>query len=121
MNLGDTGPPVVGSNPAGLSHPNPECPAPWHQLGCGLPMKQAPRAALSGPACVMSPLLRRSPVPGGRTTCERTCHLGLLLKPLGHWAVLASPSMERSACHSALCPPTPAQPCIPPIFATLLL
>ncbi|XP_045037538.2 uncharacterized protein [Desmodus rotundus] len=56
---------------------------------------QAPRAALSGPACVMSPLLRRSPVPGGRTTCERTCHLGLLLKPLGHWAVLASPSMER--------------------------
>ncbi|XP_045037541.2 uncharacterized protein [Desmodus rotundus] len=58
-------------------------------------LQQAPRAALSGPACVMSPLLRRSPVPGGRTTCERTCHLGLLLKPLGHWAVLASPSMER--------------------------
>ncbi|KAM5313633.1 uncharacterized protein AAES06_019632 isoform 2-T2 [Glossophaga mutica] len=47
---------------------------------------QAPWAA--------SPLLWRSPAPG-RSPRERTCHLGLLLKPRGCWAVLPGPSMER--------------------------
>ncbi|XP_036904865.1 uncharacterized protein LOC118988861 [Sturnira hondurensis] len=57
-------------------------------------------------------MLWRSPAPGGRSPWERTCHLGLLLKPRGHWVVLASPSMERPCVLEGTVTPT----CVEDLF-----